>query len=480
MDLKKRLFQHFGFTSFREGQEEVITALLSGQDTLAVLPTGTGKSLCYQYVGYVLEGTVLVVSPLLSLMEDQVRQLQSQGEGRVTVFNSTLSYEEKRYILEHFSEYNYVFISPESLVKEQVVKTLQRSRLALFVIDEAHCVSQWGVDFRPEYVKIKNVLENLDYPLTLALTATASDEVKKEIISELFNKNSSIKEVLHSVNRKNILMIVEKTVEKEQLVFDYLNKMNAKGIIYCSARKTTEYLSSEINRTGNFAAAFYHGGLTAAERSKIQQQFIDNELDVLCATNAFGMGIDKSDIRFVIHFDCPGSLESYVQEIGRAGRDGLPAAAVLLYQPGDEYIHQYFQGEVRTELQGLEMMLKNGKADSAAQQEQLSEIQQKWLAGYLEGSYSLEQLSERLHKKNNERYAQLQQMLAFIQTSDCRRKVILNYFSEKQEKETETWCCDNCGLEENWSTKLGITKNTVRLEANLSWQEILIRLFKDD
>ncbi|MBP1045650.1 ATP-dependent DNA helicase RecQ [Enterococcus sp. BWM-S5] len=475
MDLKKILLDHFGYSSFREGQQEIIEALLSNKDTLAVLPTGTGKSLTYQFAGKVLSGSVLVVSPLLSLMEDQVRQLQKQGERRVIAFNSFLSYDEKQYILTHLHTYKFIFISPESLMKEAVLSKLQEMNLSLFVIDEAHCVSQWGVDFRPEYVKIKDVLQKLDFPLTLALTATASASVENEIKEYLFKEPANVCVFVYSVNRKNLVLAVEQTQEKEQRLFDYLAVMNRKGIVYCTARKTTEMLCRKVRMQTSLRVAFYHGGLSAGERNKIQQQFIDNDLDVLFATNAFGMGIDKPDIRFVVHYDCPASLENYVQEIGRAGRDGLSAKAVLLYRDGDEIIHRFFRDEVKEDLNALQRLIEGHSEFSPELIESMSEIQQKWLQGYLDGSYTLETLNERLQKKDQEKYYQLEQMLEYIHTNTCRRGFIMNYFSEEPLTEKEELCCDNCGSVAEIMIE---SEKTVEMPEE-SWQEILIRLFKD-
>lgn len=476
MKLEQVLLQYFGFSSFREGQHEIIEALINKEDTLAVLPTGTGKSLTYQFMGKILPDTVLIISPLLSLMEDQVRQLQKQGERKVIAFNSFLTYDEKQEILAHFHEYKFIFISPETLIKQEVLEKLSRMKLSLFVIDEAHCVSQWGVDFRPEYVKIKNVLQKLHFPLTLALTATASRNVQEEIKQYLFKEATAVRSFIYSVNRQNLSLMVEQTKEKEQLLLDYLTKQHRKGIVYCTARKTTEELSRNIQSQTAIRTAFYHGGLTAGERNKIQQQFIANDIDLLFATNAFGMGIDKPDIRFVIHYDCPASMENYVQEIGRAGRDGLPATALLLYQDGDEAIHRFFRNEVKEELELLQRLIEGRSEFPAELLESMSEIQQKWLQGYLDGSYTLEVLNERLRKKDQEKYYQLEQMLNYIYTKDCRRAFIMQYFSEKVENGSVEQCCDNCGYILNAPIEADIRAT----EMEQSWQKILIRLFKEE
>lgn len=353
MEIEAQLYQHFDYRSFKPGQKEVINGLLQGQDILAVLPTGTGKSLCYQLTGRLLGGTVLIVSPLLSLMEDQVQQLLRHGETKVLALNSSLSFFEKKMALQHLQEYHYIFVSPETLVQEEVLKSLEMVPLVLFVIDEAHCVSQWGVDFRPEYTKLAKIKQKIGNPLTLALTATATPVVKKDILSQLFSNRTS-KLIVYPVDRPNIALVVRKTEDKEGQLLNEVVSLKKSGIIYCATRKKAEQLAQMIEEQTQLTAAFYHGGLTANERSLLQQQFKANQLDVLCATNAFGMGIDKPDIRFVIHYDCPDSLENYVQEIGRAGRDGEPSLAILLYRAGDEGIHYYFQTATRQDRVVLE------------------------------------------------------------------------------------------------------------------------------
>ncbi|MBL1228603.1 ATP-dependent DNA helicase RecQ [Enterococcus sp. BWB1-3] len=477
MDLKKILNLEFGFSNFREGQEEIISSLLQQKNTFAVLPTGTGKSLCYQFAGRMLEGTVLVVSPLISLMDDQVRQLQKSGERSVIAFNSSLSYSEKKHVSGRLSDYKYLFISPESLMNESVMQKLKQMKLALFVIDEAHCVSQWGVDFRPEYVKIKDVLKILGFPLTLALTATASDSVKEEIRQHLFQENIEIQQYFYSVNRNNISLSVEMTEDKDAVLFKFLDKFNQSGIIYCTSRKTTERISCLINEKLGIRTAFYHGGLSTAERGKIQQQFVDNDIQLLCATNAFGMGIDKPDIRLILHYDCSASLENYVQEIGRAGRDGMSSQAVLLYRHGDEFIHYFFQNEVTEELKILQRLVQSEMDFSEGLFNSLSEIQQKWLEGYLNGSYTFDQLRKRLIEKRIERQYQLHQMLEYIQTKNCRRIFVMDYFSEKGKVGRKDSCCDNCGLEfPTAENDQKLSESPANTESG--WQEILIRLFK--
>ncbi len=338
MELIDELRKRFGFSSFRPGQEEIIQALLQEQNVLAVLPTGNGKSLCYQLTGYLREGIVVIVSPLLSLMEDQVTQLQKQGEKRVVAYNSLLSKSEKAYVLQHLAEYKFLFLSPEMLTQKELLNVLQRQKIGLYVIDEAHCVSQWGVDFRPEYQQLGVIGKRLGSPVTLALTATATTVVQQDIEKVLFVLPPQV--VRHSVNRKNISLFVRKTEDKDEELATLMKQANGSMIIYCATKKEVERLY-QLYR-GSFSVGYYHGGLDASQRRQLQLQFSQNKLQFLVATNAFGMGIDKPDIRTVVHYDLPDSLENYVQEIGRAGRDQQPSKAILLYKKNDERIHYFF------------------------------------------------------------------------------------------------------------------------------------------
>ncbi|MGM0124500.1 ATP-dependent DNA helicase RecQ [Enterococcus sp. AZ194] len=469
MNLEKALFQHFGYSSFRFGQKEIVTNLLTKQSTMAVLPTGTGKSLCYQLTGYLMEGLVVVVCPLISLMEDQVTQLQRKGEKRVIAFNSLLSREEKELVLSNISNYKFMYFSPEMLSQKEVVRALAHVGVSLFVIDEAHCVSQWGVDFRPEYRQLGEVIQQLDQPITLALTATATAQVREDIQTVLFKDEP--KQVIESVNRKNISLFVEQTEDKLASLRVLLPQMVGSGLIYCATRKQVEQLYQELK--GECSVGFYHGGLEPSQRKQLQQQFLENQLTILIATNAFGMGIDKSDIRFVIHYDLPDSMENYVQEIGRAGRDQKASQAILLYQAGDERIHHFFNQVTTEERQGLEIHLMNEEFSD----EYLSEIQLKWLAEIRQEN-NKEQVLARIKNRQAQRMEQLQKMLGYIQTSNCRRDYLLSYFDETLTDKPET-CCDRDGACYLMGDDVGnsvIEQEDFRVR---DWKVILLRLFKE-
>ena len=461
--LINELKKYFGFDSFRPGQEEIIQALLDGEDTLAILPTGTGKSLCYQLTGYLMDGMVLIVSPLLSLMEDQVTQLQKRGEKRVAAFNSLLSRAERGYVLRHLSQYKFLFLSPEMLTNPSLLEQLKKQDIALYVVDEAHCVSQWGVDFRPEYQQLGKIREHLGNPVTLALTATATDLVAKDIRQVLFDRQP--KEVRQSVNRQNISLFVRKTQQKEQELEQFMERAQGAAIIYCATKKEVERLYHLFRK--RFSVGYYHGGLDTAQRRQLQQQFVKNQLQFLIATNAFGMGIDKSDIRYVIHYDLPDSLENYVQEIGRAGRDQEESAAILLYQSGDERIHYFFNQLSREQRQSFELYL-----EYATEQAPFDELQKKWME-LIQQSEKPENWVERLKRQEKEKEFRLQQMLRYINEENCRRKFILAYFGEKLSEKPQN-CCDIDGA------KVGLLpkKKALSKTEPLHWESILLNLFK--
>ncbi len=464
MTLSDELHKRFGFPFFRPGQEEIIQTLLQEKNVLAILPTGNGKSLCYQLTGYLREGLVIIVSPLLSLMEDQVIQLQKQGEKRVVAYNSLLSKSEKAYVLHHLSEYKFLFLSPEMLTQQDLLSVLRQQKIGLYVIDEAHCVSQWGIDFRPEYQQLGTIGEMLGSPVTLALTATATAAVQQDIERVLFALPPRV--VRHSVNRENISLFVRKTDQKEEELANLMKQENGSMIIYCATKKEVERLYQLYRDT--FSIGYYHGGLDASQRRQLQLQFNQNHLQFLVATNAFGMGINKPDIRTVVHYDLPDSLENYVQEIGRAGRDQQPSKAILLYKEKDERIHYFFNQLSREQRQVFEFYLENDLDNN----DFFDEVQQKWL-GVAEKMTDPQQWVNRLKDQEKAKQYRLQQMLGYVNCETCRRELILHYFGEDI-VEKPTPCCDNDGAKLNKKEKI-ITSPL--LQQN-TWQEILLNLFK--
>ncbi|MBX8937338.1 ATP-dependent DNA helicase RecQ [Enterococcus gilvus] len=460
MELTELLKTKFNYDHFRPGQQEIIETLLRGDSVLGMLPTGTGKSLCYQLPGYLLEGTVIVISPLISLMEDQVAQLQRLGEKRAVSLNSLLSSWEKQWVLNEAYKYKFIFMSPEMFLIPNVQKTLQAMKLSFVVVDEAHCISQWGIDFRPEYLKLAEGIKNVGVSLILALTATATRAVRQDIQRLLFDDKAQ--EFVYSVDRPNISFFVYQE-DKNKKLQELVESLNGSGIIYCATRKKVEELYHALKQ--KHAVAYYHGGLSGQERRMLQQQFLAGDLQLLIATNAFGMGINKDNIRFVIHYDLPDSPENYLQEVGRAGRDGRPSQAILLYEEGDEYIHHFLQEQTNQSKKLFE--IKQKMSDLVFE----DPLIKKWEQFFPnQESRLLDLLSQRGATKK----LQLQKMLDYILTTDCRRDFLVSYFDEMLSDKNPN-CCDNDGA--NLAVK---TSQKLVLETSSHWQKIFQKIFKND
>lgn len=384
----------FGFSSFRPLQEEIIRDALAGKDVVAILPTGGGKSLCFQLPALVKPGLTVVVSPLIALQKDQVDALQAAGVA-ATFLNSSLAPGESRPRLRglHNGEYRLLYVAPERLMLSGFLEDLQQWNVNLFAIDEAHCISEWGHDFRPEYRQLSTLRERFPGVPFMALTATATARVRGDITRQLHLREPA--GFVASFNRPNLTYRVSgKTGAYGQLLEFIRARPREAGIIYCQARKTTETLAAKLAADGVLSAP-YHAGLTPGERTRNQETFLRDEVRVICATIAFGMGINKPNVRFVIHYDLPKNIEGYYQETGRAGRDGLPSECLLLFSPGDRVKQMRFIDE---------------KPDP---------------------------------KEREIARAQLEQMLHYAEIASCRRAALLAYFGETAEGEN---CggCDNC------------------------------------
>ncbi|MCM3766529.1 ATP-dependent DNA helicase RecQ [Neobacillus niacini] len=493
MELEDLLLKHFGFHSFKTGQKEVISSLLSGCHTLAMLPTGTGKSLCYQLPGYMLDGHVLIVSPLLSLMQDQVEQFKRFGEKRVVALNSFLTLEEKNQVLRHINEYKFIFISPEMLRVPYILGILGKLKLSMFVVDEAHCISQWGFDFRPDYSKLGEIRSALGNPLTLALTATATYQVREDIIQSLGLSN--VTKVESSVDRPNIAICIEELAdyhEKEARILDLVQQLEKPGVIYFTSKKAAEQMAALLVEKEICQAGYYHGGMDPSTRVLIQEQFIHNQLEVICATSAFGMGINKENIRFVIHYHMPMQIESYLQEIGRAGRDGNQSVAILLYSPGDELLPlQLAEGELPSEQQ-IDWLFASIAGEPRVLNEQLrlhkdlkeqggfTDVQWRFIEGLIHQMHRtvpMQQMNKSVKEfvagRLTTKKTNIFQLKQWLDSASCRREHLLNYFGEMLSDQVQP-CCDRCGVQLNQFFK--VSGHFKSKPSDVTWNQYLAKI----
>jgi ATP-dependent DNA helicase RecQ len=419
--LKRTLRRVFGHDALRPGQEDVIRAVMSGRDTLAVMPTGSGKSLCYQLPGLHLKGTTVVVSPLISLMKDQVNKLGDVGID-ASQLNSALTKAELDDMVERLrGGSEFVFTTPERLTSDRdFVEMLKANGIDRFVIDEAHCVSQWGHDFRPAFAELQQAIGALGHPPVLALTATATPEVIDDIVRVLALREPAI--INTGIYRPNLHFEVLQTAsddEKRRRLTELVRTRTGTGIVYTATVKQVEVVEAELTAAG-LAVAKYHGRLSTRERHESQDRFTAGELDAIVATNAFGMGIDKGDIRFVVHYAIPASLEAYYQEAGRGGRDGEISRCVLLFNAADRRTHRY-------------LIAKSfGGARTRLLRKRLSETES---ATRLRG----------LETRKDANQDKLERMVAYAQSSLCRWRTLLEYF-EDPEFTSDFRCgtCDAC------------------------------------
>lgn len=397
---KEALKAVFGYDSFRQGQESVINAVLDGRDILAVMPTGAGKSLCYQVPAMLLSGITLVISPLISLMQDQVKALNEAGVDAAFI-NSSLSEKEMHDTFKNASkgQYKIIYVAPERLMSEGFVRLAKGVEISMITVDEAHCISQWGQDFRPSYMDIAEFVNVLDKrPIISAFTATATQNVREDIICSLGLINPYF--LVTGFDRENLFFQVDKPQSKDRFILDYLDRHKGEsGIIYCATRKNVDSLYTLLKKR-NISVAKYHAGMSIEERKQMQDDFVFDYTSIVIATNAFGMGIDKSNVRFVIHYNMPSSMENYYQEAGRAGRDGLNSECILLFSPQDIIINRFLlEHKDFSEIDPTDAMT----------------------------------IRERDIKR-------LQIMEGYCYTTECLRNHILKYFGENPKKP-----CDDCG-----------------------------------
>lgn len=408
------LKQYFGYDSFRPQQEDIISHITAGNDALVLMPTGGGKSLCYQIPGIILPGITIVVSPLIALMRDQVEALTANGV-KAAFLNSSIPLEEQLDVEEAVrkGEISLLYISPEKLVTSYFLQFLRGLEISLFAVDEAHCISSWGHNFRPEYTQLGVLKREFSGVPIVALTATADKITRRDILHQLAIPDA--KTFLSSFDRPNLSLAVQPGRKKFERIVHFLRgRKDQSGIIYCLSRKSTEKVAEKLRKQGYNAAA-YHAGLDAAERTTRQDDFIFGRTDIMCATIAFGMGIDKSDIRFVIHYNLPKSLEGYYQEIGRAGRDGVDSDTLLFYSISDV------------------IMLRKFAEDSGQREIEL---------------------------------AKLERMQQYADALICRRKILLNYFSEHLEEQ-----CNNCDVCHNPPEHIDGTEIAQKALSAIAWME---------
>ena len=397
------LKDYFGHDSFRDGQEQIVDALLDGRDALCIMPTGAGKSMCYQIPALLFDGVTIVVSPLISLMKDQVGSLVQSGVPAAYI-NSSLSYPQFLRVLSNVEhgKYKIIYVAPERLLTDGFLDTCKKIKISMVAVDEAHCVSQWGQDFRPSYLKIISFVESLaNRPIVGAFTATATNDVKEDIKKILRLENPF--EITKGFDRPKLFFGVIKSSSKDEKLIDLIRERGDRsGIVYCATRKNVESVCELLCDNG-FSAARYHAGLDEYERRKNQEDFVFDRKNIMVATNAFGMGIDKSNVTYVIHYNMPKNIESYYQEAGRAGRDGGEADCILLYSPKDVRLNRF--------------MIENSEGNDELTIEE----------------------NEQIRERDFER---LKYMTFYSTTNDCLRGFILRYFGG--EKKAYCGKCSNC------------------------------------
>jgi ATP-dependent DNA helicase RecQ len=484
--------ERLGYDNLRPGQLETIRLVLSGHDTLSVMPTGSGKSAIYQIAALCIDGPTVIVSPLVALQKDQLEAIRASSLAEAAVVNAGVRAADKRDAFDKLDagKLEFLFLAPEQLANEQTMAQLLANPPSLFVVDEAHCMSEWGHDFRPEYARLGKYIEQLGSPRVLALTATAAPQVREEIVKRLAMKDA--RTVVWGFDRPNISLAVETCPDEEtkrRLVVERVKSFvrgagsadgngpdhRSAGIVYVATRAHAEEVANALSEEANLKAEFYHAGMKGDDRTRVQDWFMDGTIDVMVATNAFGMGVDKPDVRFVVHYDVPEAIDAYYQEVGRAGRDGEPAQALLLYRPEDAGRRKAMASSGKLDEDQVGAVLEavhdaKGGVDMKDLAEQLTEDEEN-LSGAkvakainrleevgavkvsaegtvtptrkrLDPGKAAEAAVEEQEAYRRYRVGRVEMIKAYAETHDCRRHFLLDYFGEQ----TDAICnnCDNC------------------------------------
>ena len=514
-DATQSLRKHFGFEDFREGQREVIGTILSGKDVVVVMPTGSGKSLCYQLPAMMMDGATLVVSPLIALMKDQVDALRARGLP-ATFINSAIPEAEQRSRIESVirGDYKLIYVAPERFRSPRFNAALRSVNISLFAVDEAHCVSTWGHDFRPDYLRLKNVIASLGNTRTLALTATATPYVRSDIVQQLGLKAPQT--FVSGFDRPNLsIEVVHTQRERDKIsrIKRLASSQTGSGIIYTSTRKAVEQVGGRLSEVG-LSVVTYHAGMTDNQRIRAQEDFMGGRKQMIVATNAFGMGIDKPDIRFVVHYQMPGSIEAYYQEIGRAGRDGLSSRCLLLFNYADKNTHDFFiegsypngtivrsvydalvsNGLKRIELSTSEVARRAGESNEMAVNSALYLLER---AGHIERTTTYpgrEEAAKRsrtiillddppattlrtnqtdVARRGELERRKLREMIEFCYADRCFRAYILDYFGDRHHS-NRCGTCGNCKpVQSLVSAETTETKTTATSPRPLTADELL-------
>jgi ATP-dependent DNA helicase RecQ len=470
-EIRKLAKETLDISKLRPGQLQAIEAVQEGRDTLAVMSTGYGKSAIYQLAGEILDGPTIVVSPLIALQRDQVEAMEESGASEAAELNSTVSESKRAELMESLrkGEREFVLLAPEQLAKEEVLEELKAAKPSLLVVDEAHCISEWGHDFRPDYLRLGAFADQLGHPTLLALTATASPPVRREIVERLGMKDPAV--FVRGFDRPNLHLEVRRFSEehgKERALVEAVAAAEKPGIVYIATRRTSEELAEALRKEG-VAAEAYHAGLGSKRRGELQDAFMDDEIETIVATTAFGMGIDKPNVRFVFHAGLSDSVDSYYQEVGRAGRDGEPARACVFYRPEDQAIRRFLGGGGGVDGEQLEEVGKAvaevGEADPAELADDVDLSRSKVLeavnrleeVGFLKVSEdgdvvqrddappleeAIEQGAEASEEREEFEKSRLEMMRSYAEHTGCRRDFVLSYFGE--EHEAPCGNCDNC------------------------------------